>query len=117
MRFRIVRLFVVAVAFGALLVPLAAEPQQVKVYRVGLLLQGSPPAPGSLPGILQKALHDVGYIEGRNINFDRRYAEGKNERFSSLATELVALKPDVIVAASTPAVIAAMRATAEIGRA
>jgi ABC-type uncharacterized transport system substrate-binding protein len=54
-----------------------------------------------------RALRDLGYIEGRNIVFDRRWAEGKNERYSDLATELIALKPDVIVADTTPAVIAA----------
>ena len=96
------------------LAPLAGEAQQVKVYRVGVLLQGSPPAPGSQPGILVRALRDLGYIEGRNIVVDRRWAEGKNERYASLATELVALKPDVIVADTTPAVIAAKRATATI---
>ena len=86
----------------------------MKVYRVGVLNQGSPPAPGSQPGSLTRALRDLGYIEGRNIVVDRRWAEGKNERYSSLATDLVALKPDVIVADTTPAVIAAKRATATI---
>jgi len=102
-----------------LLAPGAAEVQEApKVYRVGTLRQGLPPAPGSQSGILQetlhKALHDLGYIEGRNIVFDHRYAEGKNERFSSLAAALVALKPDVVIAETTPAVIAAMHATATI---
>jgi putative ABC transport system substrate-binding protein len=104
----------VILTVSLILVPLAAEPQQVKVYRVGVLLQGSPPAPGSQPGIFTRALRDVGYIEGRNIVFDRRWAEGKNERFSSLATELVALKPDAIVVETTPGAIAAKRATATI---
>jgi putative ABC transport system substrate-binding protein len=111
---RIARLFVVAVAVGVFSVSFMAEAQQTKVYRVGILSQGSPLAPGSMPGILQKTLHDLGYIEGRNIVFDRRWAEGKLERFPSLATELVALKPDTIVAGTTPATIAAMRATATI---
>ena len=94
--------------------PLAAEAQQVKVYRVGVLLQSSPSAPGSPPGIFARALRDLGYVEGRNIVFDRRWAEGRNERFSSLATELVALKPDVIVADTTAGLLAAKRATATI---
>ncbi|MGH7347306.1 MAG: ABC transporter substrate-binding protein, partial [Candidatus Rokuibacteriota bacterium] len=89
------------------LAPLAGEAQQVKVYRVGVLLQGSPAAPGSQPGALVRALRDLGFIEGRNIVLDRRWADGQNERFSSLASELVALKPDVIVAETTPAAIAA----------
>jgi putative tryptophan/tyrosine transport system substrate-binding protein len=94
--------------------PLAVEAQHVKVYRVGVLLQGSPPAPGSQPGVLVRALRDLGYIEGRNIVLDRRWAEGESERFSTLARELVALKPDAIVAETTPAAIAAKRATATI---
>ena len=92
---------------------LAGEAEQTKVYRVGLLLQASPPwsEPG---GGLRMPLRDLGYIAGRNIVFLTRGAEGKNERFPGLAVELVALKPNVIVADTTPAVIAAMRATATI---
>jgi putative ABC transport system substrate-binding protein len=104
----------VVLAVSLALAPLAAEAQQEKVYRVGVLLQGSPPAPGSQPGILTRTLRDLGYVAGRNIVFDRRWAEGKIERFSSLATELVALKPDAIVAETTAGAIAAKRATATI---
>jgi putative tryptophan/tyrosine transport system substrate-binding protein len=108
----------VVLALSFVLTPISGEAQQVKVYRVGVLNQGAPPAPGSQPGPFMRAfmtpLRDVGYIEGRNIVFDRRWAEGKNERYSDLAIELVALKPDVIVADTTPAVIAAKRATATI---
>src|SRR5215470_12083368 len=91
----------VVLAFCLLAAPLSAEAQQVKVYRIGVMFQGSPPAPGTqlardTPGgtgdlVLTRALRDLGYIEGRNIVIDRRWAEGKNERYSSLATELVAL--------------------------
>ena len=105
---------VVVLTLNLTLAPLAGEAQQVKVYRVGVLLQGSPPAPGSPPGVLVRALRDLGFIEGRNIVLDRRWADGQNERFSSLASELVALKPDVIVAETTPAAIAAKGATATI---
>jgi putative ABC transport system substrate-binding protein len=59
-------------------------------------------------------LQELGYVEGRNLVVDRRWAEGSNERFPTLADELVALKPDVIVADSTPATIAAKRATTTI---
>jgi putative ABC transport system substrate-binding protein len=107
------RVIGLAVVLALTLAPLAAEAQPGKVYRVGVLFQGSPPAPGSQPGALVRTLRDLGYIEGRNIVLDRRWAEG-NERFSSLASELVARKPDVIVAESTAAAIAAKRATATI---
>jgi len=76
-------------------------------FRVRLRPQGARPG-------FTTALRDIGYIEGRNIVLDRRWAEGKNERYSSLANELVELKPDVIVADTTPAVIAAKRSTATI---
>src|SRR5262245_10247795 len=105
------RAFITMVGGVILAGPLAAEPQQAKVYRVGVLFQGSPP---TRPSAFTGTLRDVGYIEGRNIVVDWRWAEGKNERYSSLASELVALKPDVIVADTTPAVIAAKRATATI---
>jgi putative ABC transport system substrate-binding protein len=101
------RAFIAGVCMSVLTAPFAAEPQQAKVYRVGVLFQGSPP---TIPIALTRTLRDAGYIEGRNIVFDWRWAEGKNERYSSLASELVALKPDVIVADTTPAVIAAKRA-------
>ena len=104
----------VVLTVGLVLAPIAGEAQQAKIYRVGILNQGSPPAPGSQPGPFARALRDLGYIEGRNIVIDRRWAEGLNERYSSLAAELVALKPDVIVADTTPAIIAAKRATATI---
>ena len=81
----------VALALNLFATSLAVEAQQDKVYRVGLLSVGSRPAPGSQPGILVRTLRDLGYVEGRNIVFDRRWAEGKNERFPSLAAELVAL--------------------------
>src|SRR5262245_25723776 len=95
--------------------PLAVEAQQAgKVYRVGFLSQGSPPPPGTKPGVFTRALQDLGYIEGRNLVLERRWAEGQNVRFPSLAAELVALKPEVIVADSTPGAIAAKRATTVI---
>jgi hypothetical protein len=101
------RLIGLVLAFSFVLAPLAAEPQQEKVYRVGLLSVLSPPAPGSQPGILVRTLRDLGYVEGRNIVFDRRWAESKNERFPSLAAELVALKPDVFLADTTAGILAA----------
>ena len=63
---------------------------------------------------LQAGLRDLGYIEGKNIVIEFRRPEGKYERLGALAAELVQLKPDVIVAVSTPAIQAAQRATATI---
>ena len=97
---------------GLLAAPLGALGQPAKVYRVGFLFQGEPATPEK--SILTITLRELGYVEGRNIVIDRRGAESRIERFPILAAELVALKPDVIIAESTSGGIAAMRATAAI---
>ena len=63
---------------------------------------------------LFQGLRELGYVEGQNLTVQRRWAEGRAERYHELAAELVALKPDVIVAAYTPSVSAAKRATSTI---
>lgn len=103
---------------GAVLAaPLAAEPQPAgKVPRVGLLGAGSPSDPvvqGFVEGFRQ-GLRELGWVEGRNIVIEYRYAEGKYERLPDLAGELVRFKPDVIVAAPTEAALAAKNATSTI---
>ena len=108
------RAFLGAVTGCLLAAPLAAEAQEAgKMYRVGFLGQGSPP-PKLRLGVFSKAMDDLGYIEGRNLILERRWSEGQNSRFPNLAAELVALKPEVIVADSTPGAIAAKRATTVI---
>jgi putative ABC transport system substrate-binding protein len=59
-------------------------------------------------------LRELGYVEGRDYAIEERYADGYTSRLASLAEELVGLKPDLIVAGSTPAALAAKRATASI---
>jgi putative tryptophan/tyrosine transport system substrate-binding protein len=78
------------------LVGTAAEAQQPnKIPRVGVLLTGSrTPAWNE---VFRQALHELGYIEGRNIVIEYRSAEGKNDRQPELARELIKLKPDVLV--------------------
>jgi putative ABC transport system substrate-binding protein len=63
---------------------------------------------------MQGRLRELGYVEGRDISFEFRWAEGKFERLNQLATELADLKVDVITAFSTPAAIAAKKATTTI---
>lgn len=65
-------------------------------------------------GLFRQALHDLGYVDGRNVGFESRYAEGKPERLPELATELVRLKVDVIVASAGVAALAAKKATPTI---
>jgi putative ABC transport system substrate-binding protein len=98
-------------ALGLMLAPLGVEAQQVgKVARIGVLAV-SAAAFSSRIEAFRKGLREHGYAEGRNIIFEYRYAEGKIDRLPDLAAELVALKVDVILTASPPAVRAAQKAT------
>ena len=93
--------------------PVAADAQQpAKVPRIGWLRQISAPDPSY--DAFRQGLRELGYIEGKNIVIEERWAEGKAERLPTLAAELVRLKVDVIVTASTPAIQAAQKATGTI---
>jgi putative ABC transport system substrate-binding protein len=100
------------IAAGALLAaPLAAEAQQAaKVARIGYLSHNLAASPHLREAFLH-GLRDLGYVEGRNVVIEYRYAEGKPERLSALAAELVALKVDVIVTVSNTTALAAKQAT------
>ena len=100
------------IAAGALLVvPRTAEAQQAaKIARLGFL-GNSATALAHLREAFVEGLRDLGYVEGRNVMIEYRYAEGKLERFPALAAELVALKVEVIVALPTPAAQAAKQVT------
>ena len=99
---------------GAAAWSLAARAQQPpgKMRRLGVLQPGAPPDP--LVEAMQGRLRELGYSEGRNVAFEFRWAEGKFERLTQLATELAELNVDVITAFSTPAAIAAQKATTTI---
>jgi putative ABC transport system substrate-binding protein len=101
---------------GALAAPLASFAQQpTKIPRIGFL---HPASPGGVPGMrleaFRDALHELGYVEGKNVQLEVRWGEGKLERLPALAAELVQLKVDVIVAATSPSVVAARQATPTI---
>ena len=81
--------------------PLAAHPQPSKVARIGALYIGLADAE-LFKQELRDALRELGYVEGQNIAFDFRSAEGKLDRLPELASELVRLKVDVIVALYVP---------------
>jgi ABC-type uncharacterized transport system substrate-binding protein len=100
------RAFIGTVAGGLLAAPPAISAQPSKVAKVGILLYDTPQADPNLAD-LRRSLRDLGYLEGRNLLLEYRFAEGKPERLPELATELVRLKPDLIVALGgdvTPAV-------------
>jgi len=102
-------------ALGLLASPLAAEAQQGgKVYRVAFLGNSTAALEANLVGPFREGLRDLGYVEGRNILIEYRWAEGKYERFPALIAELAALKVDVIVTAGTPAALAVKKTTPSI---
>ena len=108
------RTFICAFAGGLVIARSATEAQQAaKVARIGLLATNRAVAPRHVDAFLQ-GLRDLGYVEGRNLVIEYRDAEGKLERLPTLAAELVALKVDVIVAATTPGALAAKQATKTI---
>ena len=95
---------------GAAAWPVAAQAQHAgKVWRLGFLQPGAPPEP--LVDAIRARLRELGYVEGRDLTVEARWAEGKLERLDALAAELVSLNVDVIVAFTTPAALAARHAT------
>jgi putative ABC transport system substrate-binding protein len=94
---------------GAMSWPFSALAQK-KIHRIGVLLLGGPQPMGPY----REALRDLGYVEGRNVQFEVRSAQGQANRLPDLAAELVRGKVDIILASFTPAVTAARRATSDI---
>jgi putative ABC transport system substrate-binding protein len=95
--------------------PLAAEAQQAgKVYRVGFLSPFSPSDAAPWHQAFLRGLRELGWVEGQNIRIEFRYAEGRNDRLPELATDLVRLRVDVIVASIQTDALAAQRATGTI---
>ena len=93
--------------------PLAARAQQGgKKYVVGRFNAGSATDP--LSEVLTEALRELGWVEGENVVYERRYAENRVERLPEMAADLVRLKVDVSVAGGTLAPLAAKRATTTI---
>jgi len=108
------RAFIGAMAGGLLAAPLAADAQQPgTVPRVGVLGGQSPELSPPILA-LRQGLSELGYVQGQNIALEWRWARGNDERFPDLAAELVKLKVDIIVAATTPGAQAAQRATKTI---
>ncbi len=102
---------------GAVLLapPLAAEGQPTgKVYRIGLILTATPSESAHLVKALDEGLRELGYVEGRNVMFERRFAEGRQERLPALAADLVRLKVDTLVTGSNPVIAAVKQASATI---
>ena len=92
----------------------AQTQQPAKIHRIGWLAAGSASGVAPLTDAFRQGLRQLGYVEGKNIVIEFRYAEGKFDRLADLAAEIVHLKVDVIVVASTPAIQAVKHATATI---
>jgi putative ABC transport system substrate-binding protein len=112
----IARRTLLAAGLGAIAAPLAAFAQQKppKLARIGYLDASSASHAASRLDVLRAGLRDLGYVEGKNIVIEYRWAEGNYERLTGLAAELVHLKVDVIVAAGPPAIQHAQHATTTI---
>jgi ABC-type uncharacterized transport system substrate-binding protein len=87
----------------------AQAQQTAKVPRLGLLSPFSPSTTALWHQAFREGLHDLGWVEGKNISIEYRYSEGKGERLPELAAELVRLKVDVIVTSITPGFRASFR--------
>ena len=109
------RTFVGSLVGGLLAAPLAGEAQQAgKVYRIGFIVTATPNETGHLIKALSEGLRELGYVEGRNVVFELRFAERRPERLPALAAELVQLKVDVIVTGANVVIAAVKQATATI---
>ncbi len=105
---------ILSLALGALLlalsVPVQAQ-QRSKVQRIGFLAFGSPSGASSSIEAFRKGLSELGYVEGRNIAIEYRWAEGSHDRLPRLAGELVRSKVDIIVTSGMSSVLEAKKAT------
>ena len=107
--------FIVLVTFLLATISFADAQQSKKVPRLGYLSNLDPARESARSEAIRLALRKLGYIEGQNIAFEYRYAEGKSDRYPELAADLVRLKVDIIlVAGGVPTVRAARNATKTI---
>ena len=100
----------------ALCAPTEAQQPAEKIPRIGFLIFASASDPRNAPRLdkFRQGLRDLGYVEGKNINIDYRYAEGKFERLPELAEELIRLKVDVLVVSDSSTARAAKKSTVTI---
>jgi putative tryptophan/tyrosine transport system substrate-binding protein len=108
------RAFISGITVSLLAAPRAAEAQSMgKIARIGYLTTAESADP-SMNKAFRQGLRDLGYVEGRNVVIESRSAHGKAERLPGLAAELAALRVDVVVAVTNPAIAAAKQATATL---
>jgi putative tryptophan/tyrosine transport system substrate-binding protein len=108
------RQFITLLGGAAVAWPLTARAQQAAVPVVGVLSAEWPNLFSDRLRAFHDGLRETGYVEGRNLAIEYRWAEGRNDRLPALAAELVRRQVTVIVTTSTPAVLAARTATTTI---
>ncbi len=109
------RVFLVSLAGGLLAAPLAPEAQQAgKMYRIGYLTMPGRESAHGVADTFERALRDLGWINGKNVVVEYRFANSDMKRLASFAFELVESRPDVIVAGANAAVLALKNATRTI---
>lgn len=99
--------FCLAALVGAVAAGAAPAQEAKKVYRVGVVSPGAPP-PGPLEAF-SAGLRERGYVEGRNLQTQWRFAEGRNESLAALVNELVSAKVDILFVVNTQAALAAKK--------
>src|SRR5262245_33658343 len=110
------RQFITILGGTAVAGPLLAHAQQGRVRRIGWLSSAAetPGAAQSRLDAFKRGLADFGWVEGRTVTFDQRWANDDTTRLPSLAAELVASRPDLIFVANSPTLAAVRRATGSI---
>ena len=108
------REFITLLAGAAAAWPLAARAQQSSPALIGFFNAGAATVLKQEIDALRDGLHNVGHIEGRNVRFEYRLADGYLDRLPTLAAELVRLNPNVIVSSPVPANLAIAKATSTI---
>jgi putative ABC transport system substrate-binding protein len=108
------RIFLSTLTGGLLSTPFiaGAQPRSERVWRVGYLSPAE--ARNPIDDAFDQSMRGLGYVEGQNIVFDRRYSRGQSEALAPLAAELVALRPDLLVAWSAGGALAAKRAASQL---
>ena len=104
---------IMAVLIAASVYPAQAQ-QRAKIHRIGFLVAATRSFFSARMEAFRQGLRELGYVEGKNVIIEYRYAEGKPDLLPALASELVQLKVDVIVTTGTPGVQAAKNATSTI---
>ena len=114
-RRRVGRRAALAVAAAFAFAAHAADPQQpARIVRIGLLGPPSSQRPDPVEQAFLQALRELGWVEGKTLVVERRFADGSTDRLAAMAAELARMKPDLIIAAGQPAREAARRATSTI---